>query len=98
MESKHRKLQGIVTSDKMVKTVVVSVTHTRTHAKYQKAFKVTSKFKAHDEGEVCNIGDLATIIEGRPMSKTKRWTIVECSPRKLSVNNSAEPIVIEKNN
>lgn len=80
MEKNQRKLEGVVVSDKMNKTIVVAVTHSRHHSKYLKSFNVTKKLKVHDEGEVCNIGDRAIIGETRPLSRTKRWTVLECKP------------------
>ncbi len=88
MEKKQRKIEGVVVSDKMTKTITVSVTHSRIHPKYLKSYKVTNKFKAHDEGEVCNIGDRVTIAETRPLSRTKRWIVLECIPSA----KSAQPV------
>ncbi len=59
----------------MDKTIVVSVDTYKSHEKYHKKFKVTKKFYAHDEGNTCNIGDVVTISESRPLSKSKRWTL-----------------------
>ncbi len=84
MEKKQRTIEGVVVSDKMTKTIVISVTHTRMHPKYLKTFKVTKKFKVHDEKEVCNIGDKAIVVETRPLSKTKRWVVVSCAPQAKS--------------
>lgn len=69
--------KGIVTSNKMDKTIVVSVDIYKSHPKYKKRFKVTRKFYAHDESNLSNIWDLVTIKETRPLSKTKRWFLVE---------------------
>lgn len=68
-------LQGKVVSNKMDKTVVVAVENRRPHPKYKKVMVKTRKFKAHDETNQCNIGDLVEIIEHRPISKTKRWML-----------------------
>jgi len=73
---KGRRLQGIVVSDKMVKTRVVAVTYWRKHSKYAKYYKITSRFKAHDEKNEYQTGDKVMIQETRPMSKEKRWIIV----------------------
>ncbi len=73
---KKRKLQGVVVSDKMMKTVVVSVTHEKKHPKYLKYYKVTNRFKAHDEKEEYNVGDKVIIEETRPLSKEKRWKVI----------------------
>ena len=68
---------GIVTSDKMDKTVVVSVKDKIQHPLYKKIINNTSKLKAHDENNVCGIGDRVLVMETRPMSKDKRWRVVE---------------------
>jgi small subunit ribosomal protein S17 len=68
---------GVVVSDKMQKTVVVSVENRSAHAKYGKIVVRTRRFKAHDEDNQCKEGDRVRIRETRPLSKTKRWTVVE---------------------
>ncbi|MBQ6818046.1 MAG: 30S ribosomal protein S17 [Clostridia bacterium] len=68
---------GIVASNKMEKTVVVAVQDNVKHPLYNKIVKRTVKFKAHDEENACNIGDRVLIMETRPMSKDKRWRVVE---------------------
>ena len=73
---KHRKLKGVVVSDKMQKTIVVSIIRLKKHPKYKKYFKVTKKFKAHDENNEYHIGDRVLIEETRPMSKDKRWRVI----------------------
>jgi len=73
---KGRKLQGTVVSDKMKKTVVVAITSLKLHPKYKKYFKVTKKFKAHDENNEYHVGDQVIIQETRPLSKEKRWMVV----------------------
>lgn len=73
---KGRKLQGVVVSDKMQKTIVVAVSHERKHAKYQKFFTMTTRFKAHDENNEYHVGDKVVIQETRPLSKDKRWMVV----------------------
>ena len=72
---KTRTLKGIVVSDKMQKTVVVAVTRLKKHPKYKKYYKVTKRFKAHDEKGEYHTGDKVVIQETRPMSKEKRWQI-----------------------
>lgn len=72
----QRSFQGIVTSDKMSKTRVVAVSRSKKHAKYQKYFKVTTTFMAHDETDATKTGDTVTIRATRPISKNKRWEIV----------------------
>ena len=68
---------GVVTSDKMDKTVVVSVKDKIQHPLYKKIINNTIKLKAHDENNTCGIGDRVLIMETRPMSKDKRWRVVE---------------------
>ncbi len=76
MEALHRKLNGVVVSDKMQKTAVVAVSYIRRHPKYLKDYKVTSRFKAHNENNRFKIGDNVIIEQVRPMSKEKRWRII----------------------
>ncbi|HUZ93099.1 MAG TPA: 30S ribosomal protein S17 [Candidatus Paceibacterota bacterium] len=76
METNKRKLTGTVVSDKMQKTRVVLVARMKKHPKYLKYYKVTTKFKAHDEENQYHAGDKVVIEETRPMSKDKRWIIV----------------------
>jgi len=68
---------GRVVSDKMDKTVVVAVTRTFQHPLYKKTVKKITKFKAHDEGNKCKMGDTVQIIESRPLSKDKRWEVIK---------------------
>ena len=68
---------GFVTSNKMEKTIVVAVEESRRHALYGKSTKVTKKFMAHDENGECQIGDKVEIMETRPLSKNKRWRLVQ---------------------
>ena len=71
-----RRLEGVVSSDKMDKTVVVLVTRMKKHSKYLKYYKVSHKFKAHDSKNQYKIGDKVVIEERAPISKTKRWIVV----------------------
>ena len=68
---------GTVVSNKMDKTVVVAVTRLFQHPVYKKTVRRVTKFKAHDEKNSCQIGDIVKIIETRPLSKEKRWLVVE---------------------
>ncbi len=68
---------GLVTSNKMTKTITVSVERKVKHPIYGKFVKKTTKFHAHDENNECSIGDSVKIMETRPLSKTKRWRLVE---------------------
>jgi len=70
-----KKLRGVVVSDKMSKTAVVAVTRLKLHPKYKKQYKVTTKYKAHDEKGEYHTGDKIIIAECRPFSKDKRWRI-----------------------
>ena len=74
---KKRKLSGTVVSDKMRKTVVVSVIRTKLHPKYLKHYQVRRRFKAHDEKGEFHVGDKVLIEATRPLSKEKRWKVVE---------------------
>lgn len=77
-EQKERKsLIGKVVSDKMQKTIVVAVEERIQHPLYGRTVKKTKKFKAHDEENTCKVGDVVKIVETRPLSKEKRWQIVE---------------------
>ena len=77
-ERNLRKTQvGIVTSDKMQKTVVVSIKDRVKHPLYNKIINRAVKIKAHDENNECNIGDTVKVMETRPLSKDKRWRVVE---------------------
>ena len=76
-KASKRSFVGIVTSDKMDKTVVVSVKDKIQHPLYKKIINNTIKLKAHDENNTCGIGDRVLIMETRPMSKDKRWRVVE---------------------
>lgn len=78
-----RTLRGTVVSDKMDKTVVVAVSTLKEHPIYRKKYKVTSKFKAHDENNECKEGDLVEITETRPISRDKRWNVA----RKMSAKD-----------
>jgi small subunit ribosomal protein S17 len=70
-------LKGVVVSDKMDKTVVVNVSRFVKHPLYVKFYKVSKKYKAHDEGNVYKIGDKVEIIETRPISKDKRFKVIK---------------------
>lgn len=72
---------GVVTSDKMEKSIVISVERKVKHPKYGKFVKKTTKFVAHDEKNECGIGDTVKIMETRPLSKSKNWRLVEIIER-----------------
>ena len=69
-------MEGIVVSDRMQKTVVVAVTRIKEHPKYKKRFRVTKKYKAHDESDEHKMGDKVVIEESRPLSRSKRWVVI----------------------
>lgn len=75
--TKGKTLIGTVVSDKMQKTIVVSVERTVKHPKYGKILRRKTKLHAHDENEVCQIGNVVKIRETRPLSKLKNWILVE---------------------
>jgi small subunit ribosomal protein S17 len=75
MTNSRRRLQGLVVSNKMDKTVVVEVERKKMHRLYKKVIRVSKKYMAHDESNALNIGDEVTIVESRPMSKHKRWVV-----------------------
>jgi len=75
-ENKGNILKGVVVSDKMDKTVVVSVSRFIKHPKYGKYYKVNKKYKAHDEENKCKMGDKVEITETRPISKDKKFKIL----------------------
>lgn len=80
--TKHRKTRvGVVSSNKMDKTIAVKVERRLMHPIYGKFVKKTKKFIAHDENNDCNEGDLVRIVETRPLSKRKRWNLVEIVER-----------------
>ncbi len=75
---------GKVISDKMNKTVVVAVTRLTQHPVYKKTVKMITRFKAHDEENRCKVGDIVSIIESRPLSKDKRWKVLDIIRREGS--------------
>jgi small subunit ribosomal protein S17 len=83
MEERNlRKVRdGVVISNKMQKTIVIRVDRKLKHPKYGKFLKKSTKYHAHDEKGECNIGDTVKIMETRPLSKTKRWRLVEILER-----------------
>jgi len=76
-ESNARTMVGKVISNKMQKTIVVQVERTVKHPKYGKIMRRRTKLHAHDENQVCQIGNTVKIRESRPLSKTKNWVLVE---------------------
>ncbi|NBI30359.1 30S ribosomal protein S17 [Chengkuizengella marina] len=85
-ERNERRVQiGKVVSDKMDKTVVVAVETYKKHSLYHKRIKYTKKFKAHDENNEAKIGDTVRIMETRPLSKDKRWRLVEITEKAVII-------------
>ena len=80
-KKKVKQITGNVVSDKMDKTVVVAVVDLEQHALYKKSIKKTVKFKAHDENNDAHVGDTVSLMETRPLSKDKRWRVVEVLER-----------------
>tara|TARA_Y100000590_G_scaffold220035_1_gene249101 strand:- start:145 stop:474 length:330 start_codon:yes stop_codon:yes gene_type:complete len=87
--TKRKTLQGYVVSNKMDKTVVVQVERKYMHPKFKKVVKSTRNYSAHDEKNECKQGDLITIRETRPLSKTKRWRMLEIIQK--AVNEGGQP-------
>ena len=85
METKRKSRIGRVVSNKMDKTVVVAVETTKRHPLYKKTIKRAVKYKAHDAKKECAEGDIVRIIETRPLSKEKRWRVVEIITKKEKV-------------
>lgn len=81
MREQRKRLIGVVTSDKMDKTVVVAVTTTKQHPLYGKVVRLVKKYKAHDENNEANSGDQVQIIESRPLSRHKRWSVISIMKR-----------------
>ncbi len=81
MREQRKQLKGVVTSDKMDKTVVVAVTTTKRHPIYGKVMRLVKKYKAHDEANECRTGDRVEIIESQPISRHKRWSVVSVLER-----------------
>lgn len=81
-ERNHRKVrQGVVVSIMGNKSIVVETTERKRHPKYGKMMTISKKLHAHDENNECGVGDLVTVMETRPLSKTKRWRLVEIVER-----------------
>ncbi len=80
-KSNKRMIKGIVISDKMDKTIVVKTERLVKHPIFHKYVRRHAKYKAHDENNQCKVGDTVVIIESRPISKDKRWRMVEITQR-----------------
>jgi len=91
---RRKEKVGRVVSDKMEKTIVVSVERLSRHPLYKRVIRLTTKFKAHDENNEARIGDTVRIVEARPMSATKRWRMVEILAR--AGEGAGEAVVAEE--
>ena len=94
LRGKRKVKVGRVVSDKMDKTIVVSVERLSRHPLYKRVIRLTTKFKAHDERNEARIGDTVRIVESRPLSATKRWRMVEIIAR--ASEGAGEPVVAEE--
>jgi len=83
-----RILKGIVVSNKMDKTIVVLVEDSKQHPRYKKRYRVFKKYKAHDPNNQHKVGDKVAICESRPLSRDKRWTVVEIKNKKEKIKNT----------
>lgn len=86
----RKERRGLVISNRMQKTVVVSVDRTVVHPKYRKYLKLKSRVKAHDEKNECQIGDRVLIVECRPLSRDKRWRVSRIVERAAQAEDDAE--------
>jgi small subunit ribosomal protein S17 len=75
MKGKRRRMEGVIVSDKMDKTVMVEVTRVQRHRLYKKVIRQRRKFMAHDEENACRVGDRVQIVESRPLSRHKHWVV-----------------------
>ena len=87
-----RKFKGTVVSHKMSKTIVVRVDMLKRHQKYQKFYRVSKKFKAHDEKGEYRQGDIVMMVETRPLSRDKRWRAIELIKRPLTEEAEVDTI------
>jgi len=93
---KNKKIKvGRVVSNKMDKTVVVAVESYRHHPVYKKTVRTTKRYKAHDEKNTCGIGDTVSLVETRPLSREKRWRVIEIMNRAELVEIRPEEIDIK---
>lgn len=92
----NKKFQGIVVSDKMNKTIVVKVTRTKKHPLYKKRYVVSEKYKVHDPKEEAKIEDEVIFEECRPLSKDKRWRLIEIQKSKIKNQNDISKFKINK--
>jgi small subunit ribosomal protein S17 len=91
VQAKRKRKTGRVVSDRMDKTIVVSVERLARHRLYKRVIRLTTKFKAHDERNEAHVGDTVVIEESRPLSATKRWRLVEVSKKAIEAAGEAIP-------
>ena len=96
MNGKRKTKVGRVVSDKMDKTIVVSVERLARHRLYKRVIRLTTKFKAHDEDNEAHVGDTVLIEESRPLSATKRWRLVEITARAGDSGRGSEVVIEEE--
>ena len=87
----RKERTGVIVSDRMQKTVVVTVERTVTHPKYKKILRRRTNVKAHDETSQCRIGDRVLIVECRPLSRDKRWRVSKVLERAKMVEETPKP-------
>jgi small subunit ribosomal protein S17 len=93
METRRQEKVGIVTSNKMQKSVVVTVDRQTTHPLYKRVVRRSIKFLAHDEKNECKVGDTVRILETRPLSRRKRWRVVQVIAKAAQVAPLPEGVV-----
>jgi small subunit ribosomal protein S17 len=93
MESRRQEKVGIVTSNKMQKSVVVTVDRQTNHPLYKRVVRRSIKFLAHDEKNECKVGDTVRILETRPLSRRKRWRVVQVIAKSAQVAPLPEGVV-----
>jgi small subunit ribosomal protein S17 len=81
VQGSRRVRQGVVVSDKAAKTITVRIDVARRHRRYEKIVRSSNTVHAHDESNDANVGDVVRVIESRPLSRTKRWTLVDVVER-----------------
>src|SRR5512143_2269927 len=96
VQGKRKTKVGRVVSDKMDKTIVVSVERLARHPLYKRVIRLTTKFKAHDELNEARVGDTVLIEESRPLSATKRWRLVEVVSRAAEQHGSPAEVVADE--
>src|SRR5256885_16107270 len=89
-QPRHQRKVGVVVSNKMDKTIVVAVESLKKHRIYKRRYKQTKRFYAHDEENTCQIGDMVRIEESRPLSRMKRWRLIEIIKRGSGIVPVAE--------